>query len=329
MTEPTRPFLLDTDGGIDDAAALWWLLDRADIEVVGITIVHGNVSTDLAGANIARVLEAHGRPDIPMALGATDPYGPAPEMRPADFIHGTDGLGETFRPEPETRPVAETATEMIRRLSTEHAGRLELLTLGPLSNIAHALDADPDLPSRVASITVMGGVIGECGNAQPFGEANIANDPTAAQRVVTAGWSSATLVGLDVTHRATFTPDLFEIVDAERNAAGRFLAVPLQFYRRFGGTFCVEADECPCHDLLAAMVAVRPELVEGPTLPLAVQTGPGPAWGSTIADRRVTFFERAGEGSVQNVPEGFAPWRCALGVDVEAFRSELEAMFGA
>ncbi|WP_420451361.1 nucleoside hydrolase [Ilumatobacter sp.] len=323
-----RPLLVDTDGGIDDATALWWLLDRGDVDVVGVTIVHGNVAPDVAAANVGRVLDAHGRDDVRVAIGAAVPYGPAPLMRPADFIHGTDGLGETFRPEPSERDLGADASALIGRLVDDHGGRLEILTLGPLTNLAHALDDVDDLAARVASITVMGGVVEACGNAQPFSEANVANDPSAAQRVVTGGWTDATLVGLDVTHRATFTTELFALVDGRRTDAGAFLSDPLRFYRRFGGTFCAVEGECPCHDLLAAMVAVVPAMVDGPVLPLAVQDTPGPAWGSTIADRRQPFFERAGEGSEQNLAAGFAPWRCALSVDVEAFRDELVAMFG-
>ena len=322
-----RPLLVDTDGGVDDAVALWWLLGRDDVDVVGATIVHGNVAPELAAANVCRVLDAHGRDDVPVAIGAAEPYGPAPAVRPADFIHGVDGLGETHRPPPAPRDLGEGASALIARLADAHEGRLELLALGPLTNLARALDDVEGLAGRCASITVMGGVIEACGNAQPFGEANVANDPSAAQRVVTAGWASATLVGLDVTHRATFTPELLALVDERRTPAGEFLADPLRFYRRFGGTFCEVEGECPCHDLLAAMVAAVPDLVDGPVLPLAVQTGPGPAWGSTIADRRAPFFARAGEGSEQNVPEGFAPWRCALEVDVARFRAELRAMF--
>lgn len=326
MTITLRPLLIDTDGGIDDATALWWLLERGGLDIVAITIVHGNISTDLAAANIGRVLDAHGRTDIPIAIGASGPDGPVPKMRPADFIHGTDGLGNTFRPAPVAQPTGESAVELISRTAGAHGGQLKILTLGPLTNMAHALDADPMLASRTRSITVMGGVIAECGNAQPFAEANIASDPTAAQRVVIAGWSDATLVGLDVTHRATFTDVQFDLVEQECNDAARFLSEPLRFYRRFGGTFC-SPGECPCHDLLAAMVAARPDVINGPTLPLAVQTEPGPAWGSTIADRRQPFFERAGDGSIQNPPDGFGPWRCALEVDVTEFRSEVDALF--
>jgi hypothetical protein len=74
---------------------------------------------------------------------------------------------------------------------------------------------------------------------------------------------------------------------------------------------------------------VLPDLISGPVLPLAVVTDPGPAWGATIADRRMPYFARAGEGSEQGLPEGFAPWRIGLEVDVERFRAEVRALFGA
>ena len=322
-----RPLLVDTDGGVDDAAALWWLLGRHDVDVVAVTVVHGNVSVDVAAANVGRILDARDRRDVPIAVGADAPYGPAPTLRPADFIHGTDGLGNTFRPDPTARPVTTSAREQIVQSAQEHEGRLELLTLGPLTNVAHALDDDPRLADRVAAITVMGGAIQTSGNALPAGEANIAHDPEAARRVVSIEWTAATLVGLDVTHRATFTDAQFALLDRRLTDAARFLAEPLAFYRRVADTFCTPG-ECPCHDLLAAMVAVRPDLVDGPTVPLAVETGGGPAWGATIADMRQPFFARAGAESVQASPDGFTPWRCAMTVDAEAFRAEVDSLFG-
>ena len=97
MTDP-RPVIIDTDGGVDDAAALWWALTSPLVEVVAITTVWGNVGLDLATANVCRVLHAAGRDDIPVAVGAAGPVGPAPELRVPDFIHGADGLGDTNRP---------------------------------------------------------------------------------------------------------------------------------------------------------------------------------------------------------------------------------------
>jgi purine nucleosidase len=321
------PIVVDTDGGVDDAVALWWLLECESVDVVAITVVHGNVELATAVGNVARVLEALGRADVPIAVGAATPYGPVPALRPADFIHGVDGLGETFRPQAVVEPVAEPAAALIVRHANERGGDLTIVTLGPLTNIAVALDADTTLPERVAAITVMGGTVVGPGNALPCGEANIAHDPAAARRVVAAGWADATLVGLDVTHRATLTSDEFALVDEHRNEAARFLAEPLRFYRRFGGTFC-EPGEWPCHDLVAAMAAVDADIVSGPVLPLAVHADPGPAWGTTIADRRQPFFQRAGGDSEQALPDGFAPWRVALDVDASRFRREVRRMFG-
>ena len=96
-------------------------------------------------------------------------------------------------------------------------------------------------------------------------------------------------------------------------------------YARFGGTFC-PADEFPCHDALAVMAAVRPGLVDGPVLPTAVQTGPGPALGMTVADRRQPYFAAAGQH--QTLPDGFSPCQVALTVDVDVFRAELRTLFG-
>ncbi len=319
--------VVDTDGGVDDAVALWWLLESARVDVVAITVVHGNVDLAVAVGNVGRVLAALGRRDVPIAIGAAVPYGPAPALRPADFIHGVDGLGETFRPDSGLEPVAETAAELIVRLARDGAGELRLVTLGPLTNVALALDLDATLPERVSAITVMGGTIVAPGNALPSAEANIAHDPAAARRVVGAGWTDATLVGLDVTHHATLTSTEFALLDERRNATARFLAEPLAFYRRFGGTFC-EPDECPCHDLLAVMAAAARDVVSGPILPLAVHADPGPAWGATIADRRQPFFQRAGADSEQALPDGFSPWRVALEVDRDRFRAEVRRLFG-
>jgi len=172
------------------------------------------------------------------------------------------------------------------------------------------------------------------GNALPLAEANIAHDPTAADIVVRARWATPPLlVGLDVTHQATFTAAEIELVVQRNSAAGEFLDQPLALYREFGGTFCTPG-EFPCHDALAVMAAVHPELVGGPVLPLAIQVAAGPAQGATVIDRRVTFFAAAaarsdgGSASAeQAIPDGFAPWQIGLEVDVDSFRAALRGLF--
>jgi purine nucleosidase len=310
--------LIDTDCGIDDAVALWWAATRPDVELVGLTTVFGNVGLDEAAANAWRILELAGRPTVPIGLGAATPFGPAPVLRRADFIHGTDGVGDTGR-----RP---TAVSLLHRVVRESPGEVVVVTIGPLTNVAEAIAADPTWAPGVARLVVMGGAI-ECpGNALPMAEANIAHDPVAAATALAAPWAEPPLlVGLDVTHRATVTADLVALAHEGRSPAGTDLADLLDVYRRFGGTFCAPG-EFPCHDALAVMAAVRPGLVDGPVLPTAVQTGAGPALGMTVADRRQPFFEAAGQH--QTLPDGFTPCQVALTVDVEAFRAELRVLFG-
>ena len=321
------PIVIDTDGGVDDAAALWWALTSPLVEVAAITAVHGNIGVAGAAANVCRILHAAGRPDIPVAVGAAAAIGPVPELRPADFIHGRDGLGETYRPAAPFDPVAEPAVEMLARLVAERPGELTVVTLGPLSNIGELVRRDPSWAPGVGRLVVMGGTVAGPGNAQPYAEANIAHDPDAAAAVVGAAWSTPpTLVGLDVTHAAVFADEHWDALAAGTTPVTAFLATPLAFYRRYAGTL-TPSGRCPCHDLLATMVAAHAELVAAPVLPLAVQTTPGPAWGATVADRRAPLFARAGPGSVQAAPPGFAPWAIAVDVDVDGYQAAVTRFF--
>jgi purine nucleosidase len=319
--------VVDTDGGIDDAAALWYLLTHPHVEVVGVTVVHGNVPLAVAGASVCRVLAAAGRPGVPVALGAADAMGPTPDLRPATFIHGDDGLGNTNRPPAGFGPVPTPAAELLRDLVAEFPGELTLLTLGPLTNIGRAVSADPAWAAAVARVVVMGGAARGPGNAQPFAEANIAHDPVAAAAVVDAGWSTpGLLVGLDVTNRATLTAAEFDLLAEQRNPAAAFMDAPHRFYRTFGGTFSPPG-ETPCHDLAAAMALVDPSLVEAPLLPVAVDTTGGPAWGATIADLRQPYFARADPGATQAGGD-HRRWHVALDVDVDRFRAEVRRLYG-
>lgn len=322
------PVVIDTDGGIDDAAALWWALQSDALDVVAVSSVWGNVDVEVAAANVCRVLHEVGRPDIPVTVGHGQPILPAPSFPRADFIHGVDGVGNTNRPAAPFGPTSEPAVEMLQRLSTERPGELVLVTLGPLSNIGAAVADDAGFAARWRELVVMGGAAASPGNARPAAEANIAHDPGAADLVAQAAWTRPpVLVGLDVTHKGTLTDAEFELAAAHRNPAAQYLDPLLRFYRPFGSTFCAPG-ECPCHDLLATMVAAHDDLVDAPVLPMAVQATPGPAWGTTVVDRRVPFFARSGQDPKQATPPGFAPWRIALDVDVAAFRHQVRTLLG-
>jgi len=307
--------------------ALWWALTDPALDVVAITVVWGNVPVTVAAESVLRVAHAAGRGDVPVAVGASGPLQPAPDLRPATFIHGDDGLGNAAGAVAPIRPVDEPATALLARVVRERPGEVTLVTLGPLTNIGVVVHDHPEFARDVAELFVMGGSARRGGNTLPLGEANVAHDPIAAQRVVMARWARPPLlVGLDVTLAATLTPTEFDLVAEHRNAAAAFLDAPLRFYREFGSTFT--APDTPCHDLLAVVTVSMPEIVvHAPVLPLAVDCGGGAAWGTTVVDFRAPYFA-ALEGSAQSAADGFAAWRVALAVDCERFRGCVRALFG-
>lgn len=326
MTTPV-PLLIDTDGGVDDAAALFWAATSPLVELLGVTAVHGNVGVTEAAANVCRVLEAAGADHVPVAVGAGEPLGPVPPLRAADFIHGSDGLGNADLAPPRRMPGPLTVEELLTSTLGARPGVVTMVTLGPLTNVARFVASKPELVVACGRLVSMGGVIAGPGNALPGAEANVAHDPVAAQVALTAGWHRPPLlVGLDVTHRATLTTSELSLLAQRRTPAASFLAEPLAFYSRSAGTFCTPG-EFPCHDLLAVIAAVHP-LVSGPVLPLAVQVAPGPAWAMTVADRRQPFFERAGTRAAQATLDGFAPCEIGTGVDVDRFRYHVRQLFG-
>src|SRR5688572_3643374 len=121
MTESqnVRRVIIDTDGGIDDAAALWWALTDPRIDLIGVTTVEGVVSAQRAARNVERLLAAAGRADIPVGVGSGGRLGPVPELRSTDFIHGADGLGNTTAPEDHDYDVRYEAAELLHRLCAQ------------------------------------------------------------------------------------------------------------------------------------------------------------------------------------------------------------------
>jgi purine nucleosidase len=319
--------LIDSDGGIDDIVGLWWAATQRDVDIVGVTAVWGNVDVDQATSNLRRVLHLASRAHVPVGRGAAVPFGPAPALNPAAFIHGEDGMGDAGRPPAPGPPPTATAVDVLRDEVHRRPGEVVVVTLGPLSNLAEVIAADPTWAGTAARLVVMGGAVLAQGNAMPVGEANIAHDPVAAQVVFGAGWASPPLmVGLDVTLQATLTPDEIALAREGRTPAAADLAEMLATYQVFGGAFCEVDGEFPSHDALAVIAAVHPEIVSGTVLPMAISTGTGPAQGMTVVDRRWPFFQR--RGGVQTVPPGFSPCHVAMEVDAARFRREIRRLFG-
>lgn len=177
------PLLIDTDPGVDDALALLMAFNDPRHRVVGLAIAAGNVGLRHTVANALKLCEVAGV-DVPVFAGCASPM--VHEAEDAAHVHGQDGFGDIGYAPAATQAQAEHAALAILRLSHEHAGRLLLVALGPLTNIALALRLDPTLPQRVARLVVMGGAVTAHGNITPAAEFNIAFDPEAAHVVFSA-----------------------------------------------------------------------------------------------------------------------------------------------
>lgn len=252
----TEKIIIDTDPGIDDAMAILFAFLHEDIDLIGLTTIFGNVTTDIATRNALALAELAGV-EVPVARGAYVPL--VQEALPvADFVHGTEGFGEVPPFSPSGSPVEQTAADFICDAVNANPGEIILCPVGPLTNLAIALEQDPSIPGKVKSVTVMGGSVAAGGNATPHAEANIWQDPHAAKAVFEAPWN-VTLVGLDVTHKVICGPADFAGLAEAAPSLGGFLNEAAQFYFRFhekhDGFY-----GCHMHDPTAVISIVRPDL---------------------------------------------------------------------
>ena len=247
------PILIDCDPGHDDAMALLLALASPELELLGVSTVHGNQTLDKTTANALRVLEFAGRADIPVAAGAERPL--CREPRVAAHVHGETGLDGPDLPPPAGAPVEQHAVDFLAERLRAAGRPVTLIPTGPLTNVALLLARHPDV--AIERIELMGGAIAE-GNVTPAAEFNIWVDPEAAARVFASG-IDVTMVGLDVTHRALMTPE-----HAERlRAAGRVGAMVAElwaFYHRFHARV-YDFPGTPVHDALAVAHVIRDDLL--------------------------------------------------------------------
>jgi inosine-uridine nucleoside N-ribohydrolase len=272
--------LIDTDPGIDDALALILALRSPELDVKGITVVHGNVSVDQGTANALKVLELVGRTDVPVASGA-----PAPLLRPARdarIVHGEDGLGGALPGPPIGTPVDEYGPAFLTRTVESAARPITVITLGPLTNLAIALLASPHLRERIERLYVMGGAVRSEGNTIPGAEYNIHCDPEAAA-IVLRGGVPTTLIGLNVTMRCVFPRELSERLrdadDPVQQFVGRATSPVAELYQRYYGL-----EGCAMHDPLTVAAAVDPAVIRGKEVWVDVETKGDLTAGQTVVD---------------------------------------------
>jgi purine nucleosidase len=272
--------LIDTDPGIDDALALILALRSPELDVKGISVVHGNVPVDQGTANAIKVLELVGRTDVPVAPGA-----PAPLLRPARdarIVHGEDGLAGALPDPPQASPVEDYGPAFLTRTLEAAARPITVITLGPLTNLAIALLASPQLRERIERLYVMGGAVRSEGNTIPGAEYNIHCDPEAAAIVLRAG-VPITLIGLNVTMRCVFPRELSERLrdadDPVQRFVGRATSPVAELYRRYYGI-----EGCAMHDPLTVAAAIDPMVIRGQEVWIDVETKGDLTAGQTVVD---------------------------------------------
>ncbi|RGE19808.1 nucleoside hydrolase [Leucobacter sp. wl10] len=283
----TTKMILDCDTGIDDAMAIMYAALHPGIELVGVGAVWGNVDVPRATRNSLRVLELVGRDDVPVAQGAAGPL-LGGHVEYAYHVHGGDGQGNAGDDAP-VRPAAPTtAAQQIVELVRAHPGEVWLVPVGPLTNLAAALVLDPELPSLVAGVSVMGGAARCPGNVTPVAEANIFKDPEAAAAVFRAPWPIV-MAGLDVTMGVVLTAEHRDRL-ARGGEAGRYLARIMQHYGEFYRDEVFGEWSCCMHDTLAVAAAAGAlEVRLAPVVNVEVDTTRGPGRGQTVADLRGAY----------------------------------------
>lgn len=301
-----KKLIIDTDPGIDDAMAILFALAAPALEVVGLTTIFGNVETPLATRNALHLLEFADKSHIPVAHGAERPLH-VTFRGPATFVHGTDGLGETNQALPTTKPVAQSAAQFIVETIMAHPGEITLVPVGPLTNIALAFMLEPRIVQNVAEVVIMGGAATVNGNVNPAAEANIYNDPHAADLVFTAGWP-ITMVGLDVTTKVIMDEPYLATLCAPGRKTGTYIYDIVRFYLQFH-YHVHQIYAAHTHDPSAIAYLIDPTLFQTAKGAIRVTTE-GIARGHTLMDRR-------GHWSRPNEWSTHLPVNVCLDVDAE------------
>ena len=296
-----QKIIIDTDPGIDDAMAIHMAFADPRLEVVGLTTIFGNVNVEQATRN-ALWLAEQAEYELDVAKGATRPLVQDPN-EPSYYVHGDEGFGDLPAQTPFGRAHALDAADYIIETCRAHSGEISLCPVGPLTNIAIALQRDPDLVHHVKSVVIMGGAGFVPGNVTDYAEANIWNDPHAADIVFGAPWE-VVMIGLDVTTQVMCYPEEYQSIADESGPIGSFINDISQFYARFYSSIYKDV-LCVLHDPCAIIALTDPELFDYRDMPVHVICD-GPAIGQTVPDNNLARTSA----------------KIAIGVDVEKVKAQ-------
>ncbi|KAM0974157.1 hypothetical protein ACFX2C_017376 [Malus domestica] len=253
-----KKIIIDTDPGIDDAMAIFVALQSPEVQVIGITTIYGNVYTTLATRNALHLLEVAGRTDIPVAEGSHVTITKGTKLRIADFVHGVNGLGNQNFPPPKGKPIEQSAAAFLVEQASLYPGKVTVVALGPLTNIALATQLDPAFAKNIGQIILLGGAFAVNGNVNPAAEANIFGDPDAADMVFTCG-ADILAMGINVTHQVVLTDADRETLAMSNGKFAQYLCKILDVYFSYHHD-AYSTKGVYLHDPAVLVAAVNPSL---------------------------------------------------------------------
>jgi purine nucleosidase len=277
-----RRIIIDTDPGQDDAVAiLLALASPEELDVLGITVVAGNVPLSLTQKNARIVCELAGKPETKVYAGCDHPM--VHKLVTAEHVHGKTGLNGPTLPDP-TMPLQDdhAVDFIVKTLRSEPANTVTLCPLGPLTNIAMAIRKAPDIAERIQEIVLMGGAYFEVGNITPAAEFNIYVDPEAAAVVFGSG-VPIVVMPLDVTHKALVTTERNNAFRALGTNVGIAVAEMTDFFERFDKAK-YGSNGAPLHDPCVTAYLIKPELFSGRHINVEIETTSSLTRGMTVAD---------------------------------------------
>ena len=279
---PKKKIIIDTDPGQDDAIAILLALASPDkLDVLGITTVAGNVPLELTSKNARIVCELAGRDDLFVFAGCEKPI-----IRPlitAEHVHGKTGLDGPNLPEPKMPLQDMNGVDfIIETLKVHEANSITLCCLGPLTNIAVAIQKEPEILSKLKEIIMMAGAYFEVGNITPTAEFNVFVDPEAAQ-IVLNSTVKKTLLPLDVTHKILVTSDKIQEFKNFGSIVGTTVSEMLEFSERFDKQK-YGSNAAPLHDPSVIAYLLEPNLFSGKYINLEIETESQLTLGMTVAD---------------------------------------------
>jgi purine nucleosidase len=275
-----RRVLIDTDPGTDDALAILLALNSPELKVEALTVVPGNVVAEQGLENALKLVSLSGRCDIPVAGGAKHPLNQ--KLITAEYWHGKNGLANIDLPPSKCKPDPRFGPDLIIELVHKYPHELTLIPVGPLTNIALAVSKDPSIAGLVKDIVIMGGSISG-GNVTAVAEANIYNDPEAAQIVFKAGWI-VTMIGSDVGEKTLMTRKHVIELQSGHGPQNELAA-------RIGDFYLGRAEKngypgAAMYDPLAVGTVIDPTLVKLQEMHVDVETRGEYTRGETTGNRR-------------------------------------------